>query len=86
MMRFPKVTDNDRLFASGLLSLIVSFLLLGWNFTHDRGALMIIGLFVAGNIVFSVSPLLRGFQIQRLLAVLFLMPAFAYLCILLKII
>ena len=84
MMRRLQVTDRDRLLAAGLLSSIVAFLLVGWGATNSARALMIVGLFASGALAFSVSPLRRGSRMQRRLAGLFMLPAVAFVFILVK--
>ena len=76
------ISQRDRLLAAGLLSLIVAFLLLGGVNTHLAVTLFILGVFAAGAIVFSISPLLRGTSSQKVLAFLFLIPPLAYIIVL----
>ena len=86
MIRRLQITEKDRLLAAGLLSFIVAFLLVGWGLGagHSIEALMIVGVFAVGPLVFSISPLRRGSLIQRLLAVVFILPSLAYVIIVIR--
>jgi len=82
MIQRLHISQRDRLLAAGLLSLIVAFLLLGGVNTHLAVTLLILGVFAAGAIVFSISPLLRGTPAQKVWAILFLLPPLAYIIVL----
>ena len=86
MKRVIQVTDKDRLLAAGLLSFIVALLLLGWGTAavDSVSAAIVVGMFAAGPLVFSVSPLWRGSRIQKLLAIIFMSPSLAFFFMLAK--
>lgn len=81
-----KITERDRLLAAGLLSFIVTFVLVGpSDYRYDNSspyALFIVGVFAASALVFSISPLLRGSPVQKLLAILFILPSLVFIYIL----
>ena len=86
------ITEKDRLLAAGLLSFIIAFILIGSDIigsdiTYDTistKSLIIIGVFAAGALVFSISPMLRGSFFQKVLALLFVLPSLAFAAILVR--
>lgn len=82
MMLKLQVTDKDRLLAAGLMSLLTLLLLPYINrlekFSLSNYILIISAIFAAGAFVFSLSPLGRGSPVQKILALLFLIPAFLF--------
>jgi len=79
------ISERDRLLAAGLLSFVVAFFLFSRANFRANQTLMILGVFVAGAVVFSISPLIRGTELQKLCAVLFLLPPLAYTIILISV-
>ena len=76
------LSERDRLLAAGLLSFIVAFLLVGWGDTRSIRALMNVGVFATASLLFSKSPLRCGPSIERLLAILFMLPPVIFVVIL----
>lgn len=93
-MRRLHITEKDQLLAAGLSSFIVTFLMIGYHVSYDRigtafsydsvmaKGLMIIGIFAAGALVFSISPITRETLVQKLLGLLFASPALTFAAIL----
>jgi len=82
MMRKFHITEKDRLLASGLMSLLVVFSLPFASEYQDSIAvsytIVTFAVFAAGAFVFSISPLLHGSPIQKLPAILFMLPSLAF--------
>ena len=85
MIRKLRITEKDRLLAAGLLSFIVAFFLFSPADTRTFQTLIILGVFAAGALVFSISPLRRGSVVQKAFAILFLLPPLAYIIIMISV-
>jgi hypothetical protein len=79
------ITEKDRLFAAGLMSIVVAFSLpFASDYTNSIApiyTIVIFAAFTASTLVFSISPFLHGSPIQKLLAVLFMLPPLAFVVI-----
>ena len=84
MIQRLHISQRDRLLAAGLLSLIVAFLLLGGVNTHLAVTLLILGVFIAGAIVFSQFRRFCAALLPRKVwaDILFLLPPLAYIIVL----
>jgi hypothetical protein len=85
MMRRFHITEEDRLLAAGLMSMVVAF---GLPYARvypesiaTSSTIVIVAVLAAGAFVFSLSPLLHGSSIQKLLALTFMVPSLAFVAV-----